>query len=151
MLPFCWKEGKELRTLKSSREITLLKPQRRRVCEGSSLIRNDFNLYRIYLYRNEFVSKRPRSVVSIQKSIRYKLKSFRDIIKVDSIHVKVDSIQLNLYVLICLMVRPAQKLQFLVSKWRYFQAPIVMKTLSTRASFERLDNLRAFWVWYLLR
>ena len=38
------------------------------------------------------------------KSIRYKLKSFRDIIEVDSI-------QVNFYVLDCLVVRPAQKLQ----------------------------------------
>ena len=63
------------------------------------------------------------------KSIRYKLKLFRDIIKVDSI-------QLNIYVLNCLVVRPAQKLQSRWANeddskrpqlWKYFQCEILFR------------------------
>ena len=68
------------------------------------------------------------------RSTRYKSKSFRDIIKVYSI-------QLNLYVLNCFVVRPAgAKIAISVNQWRCFQAPTVMNTLSVRDSFEALGQ-----------
>ena len=74
------------------------------------------------------------------KSTRHKLKSFRAIIKLDSIHIesRFDSTQ-------PLRSQPfsgpiGAKIAIPVNQWGCFQAPTVMKTLSIRVSFEVLGK-----------
>ena len=108
---------------------------------NNSIFRDDRRLELVSMSLN--LSCQWSSVISIQSRFdtsRLDTKSFRDIIKVDSVHVesRFDSTQP-----LCsqLFSGPTgAKIAISLNQWRCFQAPTVVKTLSVRDSFEGLGK-----------